>query len=78
MNSDTLCVCCRRFDEDRAHLFFKCKEVKQLWQMCDMGSWCDRMSTLESADSMVQKNLSLNDKEKILVCYVSSGSGGIN
>jgi hypothetical protein len=28
---DTICVCCHRLDEDGAHLFFKCKQVKSLW-----------------------------------------------
>jgi hypothetical protein len=27
---DTLCVSCKRLDEDGAHLFLKCKEMKRL------------------------------------------------
>jgi hypothetical protein len=29
---DTLCVCCRRLDEDGAHIFLKCKQIKMLWK----------------------------------------------
>jgi hypothetical protein len=32
MECDTLCVCCRRLDEDGAHLFLKCKQVKNIWR----------------------------------------------
>jgi hypothetical protein len=29
MDCDTRCVCCQRLDEDGAHLFLRCKEVKK-------------------------------------------------
>uniref|UniRef100_A0ACD6A1I4 Uncharacterized protein n=1 Tax=Avena sativa TaxID=4498 RepID=A0ACD6A1I4_AVESA len=32
MVCDTKCVCCQRLDEDGAHLFLKCKEVKYVWR----------------------------------------------
>ena len=31
MDLDTKCVMCSRYDEDGAHLFFKCKCVKHVW-----------------------------------------------
>jgi hypothetical protein len=34
---DTLCVCCKRLDEDGAHLFLKCKEAKEVWRMLNIG-----------------------------------------
>jgi hypothetical protein len=30
MECDTKCVCCQRLDEDGAHLFLRCKEVKKI------------------------------------------------
>ena len=34
---DTLCVCCKRLDEDGAHLFLKCKDAKNVWEALGMG-----------------------------------------
>jgi hypothetical protein len=31
MRIDTGCVICGRYDEDGAHLFFKCKYVRHIW-----------------------------------------------
>jgi hypothetical protein len=27
------CDCCGRLDEDGAHLFFKCKEARKMWEL---------------------------------------------
>jgi hypothetical protein len=32
MECETRCVCCQRLDEDGAHLFLLCKEVKKVWK----------------------------------------------
>uniref|UniRef100_A0ACD5X3E3 Uncharacterized protein n=1 Tax=Avena sativa TaxID=4498 RepID=A0ACD5X3E3_AVESA len=32
MEVDTICPVCKRFDEDGAHLFLKCKPIKKIWQ----------------------------------------------
>jgi hypothetical protein len=44
MDCDTKCVCCRRLDEDGAHLFFKCKEIKREWERMEMETIRARMS----------------------------------
>jgi hypothetical protein len=63
---DTLCVCCKRLDEDGAHLFLKCKEMRGLWKSIGMEELCDRMSTYENAQAVVQEILLLNDEKKVL------------
>jgi hypothetical protein len=30
---DTICPVCGRYDEDGAHLFFKCKLAVQIWRL---------------------------------------------
>ena len=64
---DTLCTCCTRLDENGAHLFLKCKEMKQLWEKIGMGELRDRMATYETAHSVVQEVLTLNDEQKVLI-----------
>jgi hypothetical protein len=64
---DTLCVCCKRLDEDGAHLFLKCKEMRGLWKSIGMEELCDRMSTYENAQALVQEILLLNDEKKVLI-----------
>jgi hypothetical protein len=64
---DTLCVCCKRLDEDGAHLFLKCKEIKELWRSIGMEAMRDQLSTHETAQSVVQGILSLNDDQKVLI-----------
>jgi hypothetical protein len=45
MECDTKCVCCQRLDEDGAHLFLRCKEVKKIWKELNLeeerGHLCD-------------------------------------
>jgi hypothetical protein len=65
---DTLCVCCKRLDEDGAHLFLKCKEAKEVWSMLKMGDVRDRMCTLESAGDVLQEIMLLNQEQKTLSC----------
>jgi hypothetical protein len=65
---DTLCVCCKRLDEDGAHQFLKCKEVKKAWDLLGLRELCDRMRTFSTADSMVKEILGLKDTDRALVC----------
>jgi hypothetical protein len=65
---DTLYVCCRRFDEDGAHLFLKCKEVRKVWKLIGMEDVCDRMCAYSTAASVVQEILCLKEADRILVC----------
>jgi ribonuclease HI len=65
---NTLCVCCGRLDEDGAHLFLKCKEVKKAWKLIGLEEQCDRMSAYSTAESVVQEILGLKDTARILAC----------
>jgi hypothetical protein len=65
---DTLCVCCKRLDEDGAHTFLKCKETREAWKLLGMQDLCERLATFEHAGAVVQEILKLNDKQKILAC----------
>jgi hypothetical protein len=64
---NTLCVCCRKFDEDGAHLFLKCKEVKKCWKLIKMEVLHDHMCTFTTADSVVQEILNLQTDDRTLV-----------
>jgi hypothetical protein len=64
---DTLCVCCKRLDEDGGHLFLKCKETKEIWARMGLGDLCDRMASYKHAGAVVQEILNLNDEKKILL-----------
>ena len=48
MDIDTRCPLCQRFDEDGAHLFFKCKPVRGLWM--ELGIEAIRPVLLSCAD----------------------------
>lgn len=48
MKVDTRCVVCQRFDEDEAHLFFKCKEVKRLWRELNLNEERAALATMQS------------------------------
>ena len=65
---DTLCVCCRRLDEDGSHLFLKCKQVKHLWRRLELEHVRDQMCTLPNSERVVQKILELNSDKQILLC----------
>jgi hypothetical protein len=65
---DTLCVLCRRLDEDGAHLFLKCKQVKQLWSRMGFDELRDHMCTLQDPKEVVQKILELEPEKKIQIC----------
>ena len=72
MECDTLCICCKRLDEDGSHLFLKCGEMKEIWKKLNLIQLRDRMGTLDTAQDVVQEILSLNDEKKVLIlCLLS-------
>lgn len=48
MKVDTKCIVCQRLDEDGAHLFFKCKEAKKLWQVLNLDAVRGELAALQS------------------------------
>jgi hypothetical protein len=65
---ETLCVSCKRLDEDGAHLFFKCKNIREVWKAFGLEEVCDRLCGHESANSVVQEILGLKEEYRILIC----------
>jgi hypothetical protein len=64
----TLDVCCRGPDEDGAHLFLKCREVKKAWQALNIQEARGRMCNFECATAVVQEVLSLPESDRTVTC----------
>jgi hypothetical protein len=67
MKCDTLCVCCRGLDEDGAHLFLKCKEVRKVWELLGLEKVCDRMCSFGNANDVVHELLGLKECDRVLI-----------
>jgi hypothetical protein len=65
---DTRCVCCKRLDENGAHLFLKCKEVNFFWRNLQLEEIRDQMCTCRDAKSVVQKVLEQDEEKSTLIC----------
>jgi hypothetical protein len=65
---DTLCLCCRRLDEDGAHLLLNYKQVKKIWRMMELDDLRDHMCTLPNARSVVHTILATKTNKQILLC----------
>jgi hypothetical protein len=46
MKLDTICLVCHRLDEDDAHIYFKCKEVKKIWSGLCMQDERTQLATI--------------------------------
>jgi hypothetical protein len=68
IDCDMLCVCCKRLDEDGAHLFFKCKNNREIWKAFGLLEVCDRMCAYETAGSVVEEILGMQVEQKVLIC----------
>jgi ribonuclease HI len=66
MDIDTICPVCQRLDEDGAHLFLKCKPVKQLWT--DLGLEDLRLDQVDSLSpkDLIECLLAAPEEKKIL------------
>jgi hypothetical protein len=51
---DTLCVCCKSLDEDGAHLFLRCREVRKAWKELKMEKVHDRLCMGVDSKEVVQ------------------------
>ncbi|XP_073363561.1 uncharacterized protein [Aegilops tauschii subsp. strangulata] len=68
---DTVCVCCKRLDEDGAHLFPKCKLVKKIWRTLQLEDVRERLCTCTDASAVVQEILRLPENKKLLaICLL--------
>lgn len=67
IDCDTLCVCCRRLDEDGCHLFLKCKEVKKLWREMGQELMRQRLLSCANAWEMIKELTSLKQEDQALL-----------
>ncbi|KAM0906138.1 hypothetical protein ACQ4PT_017072 [Festuca glaucescens] len=66
MEVDTVCPVCHRLDEDGAHLFLKCKPVKQLWNNLGMEDLRLKQIDGQSPKDLIECLLSAPEEKKLL------------
>lgn len=59
MKLDTRCVVCGRYDEDGAHMFFKCKNVRQVWTDLQLEGVRQELAELMSARETIEAILKM-------------------
>ena len=64
MSLDTACCMCGRFDEDGAHLFFKCKDVRQVWSHLQLDQTRVNLAQVLSARELVEAVLNMHQDEQ--------------
>jgi hypothetical protein len=65
MRIDTKCPVCNRADEDGAHLFFKCKTVRQVWSLLNLETERAALAELQSASDSVEFILQATEQKKL-------------
>jgi hypothetical protein len=67
MECDTKCVCCQRLDEDGAHLFLRCKEIKKIWRELKIEE--ERLILCECRDAteVVHQMLNMREGKAVLI-----------
>jgi hypothetical protein len=81
MNLETKCVMCDHFDEDGAHLSFKCKEVTHIWAELQLENVRQKLAGLSSVREVIEAIFTLDQKTQrivIILLYIWwSECGGI-
>jgi hypothetical protein len=62
---DTLCRVCNRLNEDGAHVFLRCKGVKQVWAGMDLDEVRNELLVCDGPKEMLGHILHLNQKKLI-------------
>jgi hypothetical protein len=62
MRLDTVCVQCGRLDEDGAHLCFKCKKVRQIWNELQLEHIRILLAALDSAKAVLEEIIKLKEE----------------
>jgi hypothetical protein len=70
MHIDAKCPICGRVDEDGGHLFFKCKTIRQVWNLFKLERERSLMAEMQSAMEVVRCMLNLKE-EKQLTCLTA-------
>lgn len=65
--TDTLCLVCKRFDEDGGHCFLKCKPMRRCWLVLGVNYLREELLESRSSSEMVTKILSLEEETCIKV-----------
>lgn len=66
-----LCLVCKRLDEDGAHLFIKCKEVRKVWSGRQMEHDRQLLTKCAAPKEFVQLLLSW-DTQKVMMSIYSA------
>ncbi|XP_062195299.1 uncharacterized protein LOC133898629 [Phragmites australis] len=64
---DTRCFLCHRLDEDGAHLFIKCKRVRQCWRLLNLETVRRDLEACSSASDVIHKIWCLPVKQYMLI-----------
>lgn len=72
MDLDTKCAVCHRFDEDGAHLFFKCKVMEKLWTYLGLSREREILLFKSSARDVMETVMNLKEEPKLRCCYALS------
>ena len=59
---DDRCIMCNRLGEDGAHLFLKCKQVRELWRRMGLEKIRLEMVNCATAREAIQKTLTMGDE----------------
>ncbi|OEL37772.1 hypothetical protein BAE44_0001209 [Dichanthelium oligosanthes] len=70
MDINRRCHVCRRLDEDGGHLFFKCKNVKQVWREMHLEEIRQGLAGLQSAIGVVEQLLDLDHRLQLKVLFL--------
>ena len=69
MDIDTRCDVCYRFDEDGAHLFFKCKITEERWDTLGLSRKRDIFLSKRSAKEVIEALMSMKEEVRVKCCY---------
>jgi ribonuclease HI len=64
---DTACPVCKRFDEDGAHCFLKCKRARHCWRELQLESVRGMLLDIQSSEEFVAAILALNSEHVVLL-----------
>ena len=64
---DCKCLFCGRVDEDAAHLFVKCKSVKEVWRQSGMEAIRIRLESAETVTMALDILWELKEKERVQI-----------
>ncbi|KAM0885844.1 hypothetical protein ACQ4PT_030094 [Festuca glaucescens] len=64
---DYTCLFCGQADEDDAHLFVKCKAVKELWRKCAMEEMRIELEQMDSAAQTLDNIWELPERQRVQI-----------